>query len=121
MRKAGDKTIGLAKKFIQVFLYHLINILANPVSINVILYLYINLKMHAHMHNYINSCIRKLLEEYNTDENISGYLLRSFNGLEPGGLESMIRKLKRERKRLIFLGLCRKPIKPLTQGLHCYT
>ena len=42
--------------------------------------------------NYINSCIRKLLEEYNTDENISGYLLRSFNGLEPGGLESMIRK-----------------------------
>jgi len=34
-------------------------------------------------------------------------MLRSFNGLEPGGPESMI------RKRLIFLGLHRKPIKPL--------
>ena len=34
-------------------------------------------------------------------------MLRSFNGLEPGGPESMI------RKRLIFLGLNRKPIKPL--------
>ena len=39
-------------------------------------------------------------------------LLRSFNGPEPGSLESMIRKVK-ERKRLIFLGLHRKPIKPL--------
>ena len=39
-------------------------------------------------------------------------VLRSFNGPEPGSLESMIRKVK-ERKRLIFLGLHRKPIKPL--------
>lgn len=29
--------------------------------------------MHAHMHNYINYCVRKLLEECNADENISGY------------------------------------------------
>ena len=29
----------------------------------------------------------------------------------------MIRKQKRERKRLIFLGLCRKPIKPFDTGL----
>ena len=27
------------------------------------------------------------------------HLLRSFNGLEPGGLESMIRKWKREKER----------------------
>ena len=39
-------------------------------------------------------------------------LLRSFNGLEPGGLESTDKKVK-ERKRMIFLGLRRKPIKPL--------
>ena len=39
-------------------------------------------------------------------------VLRSFNGPEPGSLESMIRKVK-ERKRLIFLGLHRKPVKPL--------
>ena len=46
-----------------------------------------------------------------------GKLLWSFNGPEPGGPESMIRKEKRERKRLIFLGLCRKPIKPFDTGL----
>ena len=45
-------------------------------------------------------------------------VLRSFNGPEPGSLESMIRKVK-ERKRLIFLGLHRKPVKPLTRGLLC--
>ena len=39
-------------------------------------------------------------------------MLRSFNGLEPGGLELTDKKVK-ERKRLIFLGLHRKPIKPL--------
>ena len=37
-------------------------------------------------------------------------VLGSFNGLEPGGLESTIRKWK--RKKLIFLELCREPIKP---------
>ena len=50
---------------------------------------------------------------------LAGLVLRSFNGPEPGGPESTIRK--RERKRLRFLGLCRKPIKLLTQSLHCYT
>ena len=51
--------------------------------------------------------------------------MRCFNGLEPGGPESMIRKEKRERKRLIFLGLYIKPIKPLHracsvhEGLRC--
>ena len=44
-------------------------------------------------------------------------MLRSFNGLEPGG-PTMIES-KGERKRLIFLGLHRKPIKSLTQGLLC--
>jgi len=39
-------------------------------------------------------------------------LLRSFNGPEPGGPESTDKKVK-ERERLIFAGLCRKPIKPL--------
>ena len=39
-------------------------------------------------------------------------MLRSFNGLEPGGLELTDKKVK-ERKRLIFLGLHRKLIKPL--------
>ena len=48
-------------------------------------------------------------------------LLRSFNGLEPGGPELKIRKWKRKRKRLIFLGLHRKQIKPLTRGFHCFT
>ena len=38
-------------------------------------------------------------------------VLRSFNGPEPGGLELIEKKV--ERKRLIFLGLHRKPIKPL--------
>jgi len=33
----------------------------------------------------------------------------------------MIRKEKRERKRLIFLGLCRKPIKPFDTGLASLT
>ena len=44
--------------------------------------------------------------------------MRSFNGLEPGGPESTDKKVK-ERKRLIFLGLHRKPIKPLAWGLLC--
>ena len=44
--------------------------------------------------------------------NFSHGLLRSFNGPEPGGLESFDKKVK-ERERLIFAGLCRKPIKPL--------
>ena len=43
-------------------------------------------------------------------------MLRSFNGLEPGGLELTDKKVK-ERKRLIFLGLRRKPVKPL-HGAH---
>ena len=34
-------------------------------------------------------------------------------------VQSRLIKKKEERKRLIFLGLCRKPIKPLTQGLLC--
>ena len=42
----------------------------------------------------------------------------SFNEPEPGGPESTGKKVK-ERKRLIFLGLCRKPTKPLAQGLLC--
>ena len=42
-------------------------------------------------------------------------VLRSFNGPEPGGLELIEKKV--ERKRLIFLGLCRKPIKSLARGL----
>ena len=46
-------------------------------------------------------------------------LLRSFNGLEPGGPELKIRKWKRKRKRLIFLGLHRKPMKSLIQGSRC--
>ena len=50
-----------------------------------------------------------------------GKLLWSFNGLEPGGPESMIRKEKRERKRLIFLGLCRKPIKSFDTELASLT
>ena len=33
----------------------------------------------------------------------------------------MIRKRKRERKRLIFLGLCRKPIKCFDSGLASLT
>ena len=33
----------------------------------------------------------------------------------------MIRKEKRERKRLIFLGLCRKPIKPFDTWLVSLT
>ena len=33
----------------------------------------------------------------------------------------MIRKEKRERKRLIFLGLCRKPIQPFDTGLASLT
>ena len=41
------------------------------------------------------------------------HLLRLFNGLEPGGPESAIRK----RERPTFPGLRRKPIKFLTQGL----
>ena len=45
-------------------------------------------------------------------------MLRSFNGLEPGGLELTDKKVK-ERKRLIFLGLRRKPIKPLARGFLC--
>ena len=44
-------------------------------------------------------------------------VLRSFNGPEPGGLELIEKKV--ERKRLIFLGLCRKPIKLLAWGLLC--
>ena len=44
--------------------------------------------------------------------------MRSFNGPEPGGPESTDKKVK-ERKRLIFLGLHRKPIKPLAWGLLC--
>ena len=43
-------------------------------------------------------------------------MLRSFNGPELGGPESTDKKVK-ERKRLIFLGLRRKPIKPLAWGL----
>ena len=43
-------------------------------------------------------------------------VLGSFNGPEPGGLESTIRKLKKERKRLIFPELHRKPIKPLDRA-----
>ena len=43
-------------------------------------------------------------------------MLRSFNGLELGGPESTDKKVK-ERKRLIFLGLRRKPVKPLAWGL----
>ena len=50
-----------------------------------------------------------------------GKLLWSFNGPEPDGPESMIRKEKRERKRLIFLGLCRKPIQPFDTGLASLT
>ena len=42
-------------------------------------------------------------------------LLRSFNGPEPGVPESTNKKVK-ETKRLIFLGLRRKP---LAQGLLC--
>ena len=43
-------------------------------------------------------------------------MLRSFNGLEPGGPESTDKKVK-ERRRLTFLGLRRKPIRPLAQGV----
>ena len=50
-------------------------------------------------------------------KDLTSSVLRSFNGLEPGGLELTEKKI--ERKRLIFLGLCRKPIKPLAQGLLC--
>ena len=45
-------------------------------------------------------------------------MLRSFNGLEPGGPESTDKKVK-ERRRLTFLGLRRKPIRPLAQGVLC--
>ena len=45
-------------------------------------------------------------------------MLRSFNELEPGGPELTDKKVK-ERRRLIFLGLRRKPIKPLAQGVLC--
>ena len=45
-------------------------------------------------------------------------MLRPFNGPELGGPESTDKKVK-ERKRLIFLGLRRKPIKPLAWGLLC--
>ena len=41
----------------------------------------------------------------------------SFNGPGPGGLEVTIRKVK-EKKRLILPGLCREPIKSLTQDLR---
>ena len=44
--------------------------------------------------------------------------MRSFNEPEPGGPESTDKKVK-ERKRLIHLGLHRKSIKPLAQGLLC--
>ena len=44
--------------------------------------------------------------------------MRSFNGPEPGGPESTTKKVK-ERKRLIFLGLHRKPVKLLIRGLLC--
>ena len=44
--------------------------------------------------------------------------MRSFNGSEPGGPELIIRKQKRQRKRLIFFGLSRKTIKLLTQSLR---
>ena len=45
-------------------------------------------------------------------------MLRSFNGLEPGGPESTDKKVK-QRRRLTFLGLRRKPIRPLAQGVLC--
>ena len=50
-------------------------------------------------------------------KDLTSSVLRSFNGLEPGGPESTEKKI--ERKRLIFLGLRRKPIKPLARGLLC--
>ena len=31
---------------------------------------------------------------------------------------SVVKKIE-EKKRLIFLGLCRKPVKPQTRDLHC--
>ena len=44
-------------------------------------------------------------------------VLRSFNGPEPGGPKSTQKNV--ERKRLIFYGLRRKPVKPLAWGLLC--
>ena len=44
-------------------------------------------------------------------------VLRSFNGPEPGGPKSTEKNV--ERKRLIFYGLRRKPVKPLAWGLLC--
>ena len=45
------------------------------------------------------------------------YSLECFNG---GTWWSGVDNKKvKEKKRLIFSGLCRKPIRPLTQGLHC--
>ena len=46
-----------------------------------------------------------------------GEVLGSFNGPGPGDPEVTIRKVK-ERKRLILPGLCREPIKSLTQDLR---
>ena len=49
--------------------------------------------------------------------NVYIYILGSFNGPGPGSPEATIRKVK-EINRLILPGLCREPIKSLTQDLH---
>ena len=73
---------------------------------------------------YINEMLVAQLVRIHLQCGRPGLVLRSFNGLEPGGPESTDMKVK-ERKRLIFLGLRRKPIKHLHgacsfhEGLRC--
>ena len=75
--------------------------------------MFLNLKKQYYENHYTIQSNMQI--QCNPCQITNGILLRSFNGPEPGGPESTGKKVK-ERKRLIFLGLCRKPTKPLAQG-----